>query len=79
MLSKLDPLWQNYLDPGMKAVALLLMIHCLLLLPLFVVVFVFGPCFVELLVSFLVLQSLYWGIESWFIYFNCLLSVIHSR
>ena len=38
MLSKLDPLWQNYLDPGMKAVALLLMIHCSLLLPLFVVV-----------------------------------------
>ena len=45
-----------------KAVVLLLLIHCLLLLPLFCGGFVFGPCFVvQYLVSFIVLQSSRWG------------------
>ena len=46
-----------------KSVVLLLLIHYLLLLPLFCVVdFYFGPCFVvQYLVSFLVLQYYRWG------------------
>ena len=49
-----------------NALALLLLIHCLLLLQLFYGGFVFYPCFVALyLVAFLVLQPSRWGRESW--------------
>ena len=56
-------------------VVLLLLIHCVLLPPLFCVfvrgVVMFGHCIVVYyLVSFLVLQSPGWGIESWLHYFN---------
>ena len=51
-----------------KAVALLLLIRCWLLLPLCVSVIVL--CFVvRYFVSILVLQSSLWGIESWLLCF----------
>ena len=64
---------------GYLAVALLLLIHCLMLLPLFV-----GTvCFILVLimhyshvVSFLVLQSSWRGRESWLLDFNCLPGVL---
>ena len=49
---------------------MLLLIHCLFLLLLFVGFFVFGPCFVQYLVSFIVLQSSRWGRETWLLK-NC--------
>ena len=50
-----------------KVVVLLLLIYCQLLLPLWGSVFV--PCFVvHCFVSFLVLQSSWWGRESWLLY-----------
>ena len=49
---------------------MLLLIHCLLLLLLFVFV-VFDPCFVvQYLVLFVVLQSSRWGRERW-LFKNC--------
>ena len=55
-----------------KAEVLLLLVHCLLLLPLFVGVL----CLVLDLLSFLVLQSSCRGRESWLLYFNCLHDVL---
>ena len=50
-----------------KAAVLLLLIRCWLLLPLWGSVFV--PClFVHCYVSFLVLQSSWWGKESWLLF-----------
>ena len=60
-----------------KAVVLFLLIHCLLLLPLLVGVLCLVLGFVmQYLVSFLVLQSSYWGRESWLLYFFCLTDVL---
>ena len=56
------------------AMVLSLLMHCLLLFPMFCLGFMFDPCFVvHCLVSFLVLQSFCWGKESWLLYFNYLL------
>ena len=58
-----------------KAVVLLLLIRCWLLLKLKCSVNV--PCFVvHGYVSFLVLQSSWWGRESWLLYFVCLSDVL---
>ena len=51
---------------------LLLLIRCLLLLTLFVGVL----CLVLTLLCCLVLQSSWWGRESWLLYFNCLSDVL---
>ena len=60
-----------------KAVALLLFVHCLLLLSSFSGDIMFGPCFIlQCLVSFLVLQSSRWGgereRERWLLYYDYL-------
>ena len=58
-----------------KAAVLLLLIRCWLLLPLWGSVFV--PCFVvNCFVSFLVLQSSWWGLESWLLYCVCLPGIL---
>ena len=54
-----------------KAMVLLLLIQCWLLLPLWDSVIVL--CFVvRYFMSILVLQSSWWGRESWLLYFDCL-------
>ena len=56
-----------------KAVFLLLLIHCLLLSPLFCGGFMVGPCFVEhfLVYSFAIIS---FGTKvNWSLYLNCLL------
>ena len=57
-----------------KAMVLLLLLHCILLPPMFCWGFMFDPCFVmHCLVAFLDVQSSRWGKESLLLYFNCLL------
>ena len=57
-----------------KAVVLLLLTFCLLLLPLWESVIVL--CFVlRYFISILVLQSSWWGRESWLLFLICLLGV----
>ena len=57
---------------GSKAVALLLLMHCLLFSHC-MWVFMFGPCFVvRYFVTFLVLQSSWRGKGSWMLYIKCL-------
>ena len=57
------------------AVVLLLLIHCNVLLPLFVGL-VFGTFVMQYLLYFLVLQESRWGRESWLLYFDFVLAVL---